>query len=108
MVVCSSFALKPVGELNTHDNELVFDISRTDTFKYLAVTMDSHMRWEVRNENVTKTLRSMMLKFKYLIKLLHTHHLKVIYFSLVESAIHYDILRCFCLLKGWKRYRNEF
>lgn len=41
---------------------------------------------------MTKTLRSMLFKFKYLRKLLDTYHLRIIYFALVESRIQYAVL----------------
>lgn len=78
--------------LDIRDNELIINVSRTDTIKYLGVIIDSHMRWDVHTENVTKTLRSMLFKFKYLSKLLDIHQLRIIYFALVESRIQYAIL----------------
>lgn len=50
------------------------------------------MRWDVHTKNMTKTLRSMLFKFKYLRKLLDTYHLRIIYFALVESRIQYAVL----------------
>lgn len=73
--------------LDIGNNESFIDISRTDTIKYLSVKIDNHMRWDIHTENVTKTLRSVLFKFKYLPKLLHTHHLKIIYFTLEERIV---------------------
>lgn len=76
--------------INNHNNNI--NIKTTNQIKYLGVTIDSHLRWDIHVNNVTQTLRGVLYKFKYLKNLLDTTHMKIIYYALVESRIQYAIL----------------
>nr|CAI5834501.1 unnamed protein product [Callosobruchus analis] len=57
------------------------------TYKYLGLTIDSHLRWHDHATNLTKTLRQLLYRFKYLKNILDLQHLKIIYYSLVEDTL---------------------
>ncbi|KAJ8911463.1 hypothetical protein NQ315_013567 [Exocentrus adspersus] len=60
--------------------------------KYLGVTIDSHLRWDIHSNNIAGTLRCLVYKFKYLRNFLLINQLKTIYYALVESRLQYAIL----------------
>nr|CAI5857641.1 unnamed protein product [Callosobruchus analis] len=60
--------------------------------KYLGITIDCHLRWDIHINNVVKTLRQLLYRFKYLKNILDLSHLKTIYYSLVESRLRYAII----------------
>lgn len=73
-------------------NDTVELIHSTVSMKYLGVTLDRHLRWDIHAQNIVNTLRYMLPKFKYLIKVLNTHHMKILYHALIESRLQYGIL----------------
>ena len=68
------------------------EIMSADHIKYLGVTIDKHLRWDVHVRNVSRTLRSILYNFKYFNKIVDTRHMRIIYFALVESRLQYAIL----------------
>lgn len=67
-------------------------IVSTDHIKYLGITIDQHLRWDIHMTNTIKLLRSILYRFKYFRKFLDINHMKIIYFALVESRLQYAIL----------------
>lgn len=60
--------------------------------KYLGITVDRCLRWDAHVNNVTKTLRSLLYKFKLLRDILDLPQLLITYTALIESRIRYGIL----------------
>lgn len=78
--------------ISIQKNDTVELIHSTISIKYLGVTLDRHLRWDVHAQNVVNTLRYMLPRFKCLGKVLNTHHMKVLYHALIESRLQYGIL----------------
>ena len=85
-------SLPSYKELNISINNNPVEIKAANSIKYLGVTIDSHLRWDLHVSNTTKTLRSILYKFKYLKSILEVSHLKILYYALVESRLSYGIL----------------
>ena len=77
-------------EINAHNS--LIEISGSDFTKYLGVYIDKFLRWDVHINTVTRTLRSILYKFKFLNKILDVRQMKIIYHALVESRLSYGIL----------------
>lgn len=60
--------------------------------KYLGITVDRCLKWDAHVTNITKTLRSILYKFKCLRDILNLPQMKTVYFALVESRLRYGIL----------------
>ena len=69
-----------------------FDIQETDHIKYLGVYIDEHLRWNKHILSITKTLRSIIYRFKFLKGILAEKSLRAVYSSLVESRLRYGII----------------
>ncbi|KAJ8947832.1 hypothetical protein NQ318_009976, partial [Aromia moschata] len=67
---------------NPHKIEAVTNI------KYLGITIDQHMRWDIHSTNVVNTLRKVQ-------------QLKIVYYALIESRLSYGIL-------GWGGIANRY
>ena len=67
-------------------------IDMTIKGKYLGITIDAHLRWESQVLAVTKKVRSLLYKFKYLQKNFTIPNLKILYHALVEPHLTYGIL----------------
>lgn len=52
------------------------EITREEFIKYLGVTIDSHLRWDIHVSQVLKIPRHMLYKFKYLRIILNIKSLK--------------------------------
>lgn len=84
--------LPEYNRLTINNHGVTMEITRTDNIKYLGVTIDSHLRWDVHICQVSKTLRYMLYKFRYLRSILDITHLKIVYYALVQSRLQYGIL----------------
>lgn len=77
------------------------EIQQTDSVKYLGITIDRFMRWDLHINNVCNTVRSILFRFKFLKSILDLPNLKTIYYSLVESRLSYGII-------GWGSAVNYY
>ena len=60
--------------------------------KYLGVTVDQHMRWELHITKITKKLRYLLIVFHKLKNLLRRSSLLTIYYGLFHSRATYGII----------------
>lgn len=67
-------------------------IEKTETFKYLGVTIDMNLKWETHICSLVKKLRSFCYVFKQLREFLPTKSLKQVYCALIESHLTYGII----------------
>lgn len=67
-------------------------IPEAESIKYLGITIDRHLRWDLQVKNVTNKLRGLLPRFKYLKEFLDINHLKIIYYSLVQTQLSYGIV----------------
>lgn len=70
----------------------VTSISSTTEYKYLGVTLDSFLKWNIHVESLVIKLRGLIWRFRRLSSVLDLQHLKVMYYALVESLIRYGIV----------------
>lgn len=67
-------------------------IQRADSFRYLGIILDSHLKWD-SHINITKNrLRRLLYLFRKLAAVASKEVLRCVYFALVESTIKYGIL----------------
>lgn len=85
--------------LTINSSSNIVNIEAVNHIKYLGVTIDQHLRWDVHVSNLARTLRSILYKFKLLKSFLEIPHLKIIYYALIESRLSYGIL-------GWGGVAN--
>lgn len=67
-------------------------INGASSIKYLGITLDSHLRWDLHTENINKKIRSLLYSFYKLKNILDTKTLLLIYEALVESVIRYGLI----------------
>nr|CAI5839281.1 unnamed protein product [Callosobruchus analis] len=67
-------------------------LASVDSYKYLGVIIDCHLKWDAHICNVTGTLRQLLYRFRYLKHIIDYSNLKILYYSLVESRLRYAIL----------------
>lgn len=67
-------------------------IGRVESFRYLGVTIDSHLRWEEHLDKLSKNIRKLFCVFKTLRPILSLKLLKNVYYTLVQSLLSYGIL----------------
>lgn len=60
-------------------------------FKYLGITMDHNLKWDMHIREITKRLRVCAVKFYYLRQFLPFHTMKLLYSSMCESLIRYGL-----------------
>lgn len=87
--------------INIEQEDSNMTITSDKTIKYLGITIDCHLKWDVHVNNIVKKLRSLLPKFKYFKQIFDEKHLKIMYHSLVESHIAYGII-------GWGGVTNCF
>lgn len=63
-----------------------------ENFKYLGLIIDDHLDWELNTTSIVKKLRSCVYVFHNLRNVLPLKVMKILYHSLVESAISYGLL----------------
>lgn len=87
-----------ITEANRPDfHEIVFDdgeetLKQTTSIKYLGVIIDSHLKWDLHVQYITRKMRYLIYKFYILKEILNQKLLKMIYKTLVESILRYGIL----------------
>lgn len=89
---CYSNNLPTYTSLNINNHGNIIEIQTADQVKYLGITFDRHMRWDMHILNIIKTLRSILYKYKYLNKILDVSEMKVIYYALIETRLTYGII----------------
>jgi hypothetical protein len=67
------------------------NIKRTDTFKFLGVTFDSHLSWKNHISNICNKISKINGILSILKYYLPTHILVMIYNSLILSHLNYNI-----------------
>lgn len=77
--------------LNIGDTDPM-EIEPVDSIKYLGVTIDCHLRWNLHINRVIKNVRSFIFKFKELSRVLNPEKLKILYHSFVASQLSYGIV----------------
>lgn len=73
------------------DIDMTTKIPEVDRIKYLGIIIDRHLKWDLQAKNIANKLRELLSRFKYLRDILDIHHLKMLYFSLVQSQLSYGI-----------------
>lgn len=68
------------------------EINGCKSIKYLGIFLDSHMRWDIHINYVTKKLRSFLGRFKKFIQIYKERELRILYNSLIEPHINYGIV----------------
>lgn len=68
------------------------EIPEAEKVKYLGIIIDRHLRWELQANNIIKKLRGLIGRFRFLSDFLDISHLKIIYYSLVQSQLSYGIM----------------
>lgn len=81
--------LPSMGPLTIDENT---EIPEEDSVKYLGIIIDRHARWNLQTANIVKKIRGLLPRFKYLRDFLDIHHLKMLYYSLVQSQLNYGII----------------
>lgn len=67
-------------------------VTRTDSTKYLGITVDNHMRWHDHTRALTKRLRRQAYIYIKLRGFLSAVALKTVYYALTQSILTYGIL----------------
>lgn len=67
-------------------------ISNASSLRYLGIYLDPHLKWKTHTDYVTRKLRSLLHKFKYLKCILNTTHLKILYYALIEPHLMYGLV----------------
>lgn len=66
-------------------------ISITQNIKYLGLTIDSHLKWDLHILQVSAKIRKLFYLFRTIRQYLDSYQLKTIYYALVQSLIVYGI-----------------
>lgn len=67
-------------------------IHRVESFRYLGIVIDSHLKWEEHIDNLCRNIRQIFYIFKSLRDLMPLKLIKNVYFALVQSLLTYGIL----------------
>lgn len=67
-------------------------ISSAKSVKYLGVTIDSHLKWDLQINALVSKLRYFITKFKFLKQILEVPFLKCMYYALVQSHLTYGVI----------------
>ena len=92
----SSFTIfkSPKKVINNIPNSINFlnsSLVRSDSVKFLGVTLDEHLKFDIHINNVCNKLKSLFHVFYNIRNFLSKDNIKTIYFSLVYSRIKYAI-----------------
>lgn len=74
----------------SNGNSLV--IEPTTSIKYLGVTIDTYLKWDIHIEILIKKLRGILFRFKLLKQVLDIKNLRIMYHGLVQSLLEYGII----------------
>ena len=69
-----------------------YEIPAVNEIKYLGITIDCNLRWDIHLRNLTHKIRSLLAKFKYFKQFLNIEQLRIMYYAFVESQLRYGIL----------------
>lgn len=89
---CYENSLPDFNVLQLRVNNKIIEINRARHIKYLGITIDDTMKWNIHIQNIIKSLRPILYKIKFLNRYLDLPVMKTIYYSLVESRLNYGIL----------------
>nr|CAI5832635.1 unnamed protein product [Callosobruchus analis] len=67
-------------------------IFEADSVKYLGIIIDKHLKWDLQIKFLSRKVRQLLPKFKFLREYLNTRCLETLYYSLVPSQLNYGIL----------------
>lgn len=84
-----SSGLPHIGPLMVTPN---LHIPEADSIKYLGITIDRHLKWDMHIKSIVNKLRGILYKIKYLKDYLDLKHLKLLYFALVQPQLSYGII----------------
>ena len=82
------------NQQNSIPNEIYFDnthIKREENVKYLGLTFDQHMNWNLHVTKVCKSLRSFFPIFYSIRKYVNLEQARSIYYTMVYSKIKYGL-----------------
>ena len=96
-----SNGLPKYNSVNIEHEDTSVAIASVKSIKYLGITIDCHLKWDVHVNNIVKKLRSLLPIFKYFKQICDKKHLKIMYHALAESHITYGII-------GWGGVTNYF
>ncbi|CAL4121761.1 unnamed protein product, partial [Meganyctiphanes norvegica] len=66
-------------------------INRSNSIKYLGITLDEHINWNEHVTNLTKSLKSLFTVFYNIRRYLTKEHARVIYYTMIYSKVKYGI-----------------
>lgn len=89
---CFSNTLPSFDKLEIKCSNEQMEITSAKNVKYLGIIIDPHLRWNFQINNLIMKLRCLLSKFKYLKIFLSVSHLKIMYYSLVQSHLTYGII----------------
>lgn len=81
--------LPDIGPLKINED---VQIPEAESIKYLGITVDRHLRWDLQIMNIIKKVRGLLTRFKLLKEYLNEPQLKILYYSLVQSQLSYGIV----------------
>ena len=68
------------------------NLIREDHVKYLGITIDKHLKWNVHIQNILKSLRKLAYKFVQLRNVVDKRVLRMVYHALVQNILQYGLL----------------
>ena len=92
--------LPPYNTLEINEDGQLTYIKSANSIKYLGIYIDSHFKWNIHMEYITKKLRSIIYLFHKVKYILNAKDLKILYYSLVNPHVTYAIL-------GWGGVLNN-
>lgn len=84
--------LPDFSKLLIHSSSAKFEISSKKYIKYLGLTIDCHLKWDIHAKNLVNKLRGLIAKFKLCKEFCNIPQLKILYYALVQSHISYGII----------------
>lgn len=77
---------------NLCNDKLCKTIYRVSSIRYLGLTIDKHMRWNLHVNNLLMRLRILSHSFYKLCEILPMHVIRTIYLALYQAIIQYGLL----------------
>lgn len=90
IIPCSSCEHKQFCNFNSCENKCTV-ISKLNSIKYLGVTLDENLKWNLHTQITISRLRKTIYKFLELRDILSTSLLRQIYFGIVQSIVQYAV-----------------